>query len=425
MRSTLFYIPHTFLGIPVLGFGWLLFGWTLLSAAIILHSIRRLGWTRELLGHILLAVSVAGFIAFVLPNLAEAKGLPIRGYGTMLLLATVAGVALALWRAQQRGFDTDFVLSLTVWIFIAGITGARLFYVVEYWDRIRVADAAGRVLLLPTLANIVNLAQGGLVVYGSMLGGIIAVVIFTRVRGVPLLRVLDFIAPSFMLGLAIGRIGCFLNGCCYGAICHLPWAVQFPAGSLAHVHQVEKGLVFLQGLKLAPGTPARVLEVEAGSAAEKAGLRPGDRILAVGSHPTPTRLDAEAVLLTAAVPGDPLCVSVEGRPAPVCFAASLPQSLPVHPTQLYSSFNAFLICLFLLAFERVRTRDGQVVGLMFTVYPLTRFLIEVLRDDEPWIVATAGFGLTIAQTISLILLGIVTLFWIYLFTSGPSGRRKT
>lgn len=419
MRSTLFYIPHEFLGLPVFGFGWLLAVWLLVASVLVINSIRRQGWGRDLAAQIAVALFVAGFIAFVLPQLTEAEGLPIRGYGMMLLLATVAAVGLALWRAPQRGLNADFVFSLALWVFLAGIAGARLFYVIEYWERIRAVDATGNLLWFRTLLNAINLTQGGLVVYGSIIGGIAAIIVFARQTGVPLLSLLDFVAPSFMLGLALGRVGCFLNGCCFGAVCELPWAVRFPAGSLPHVHQVEKGIAFIHGIKLAAGDPPAIAEIEPHSSAEHAGLKPGEQILAVDEVPTPTKAAAQAALLAAHTKGRQLCLAIAGRPQPVCLAITTPRSLPVHPTQLYSAIDALLICLFLLAFERVHQHDGQVVAMMFTVYPVTRFLVEILRDDEPWVVGGQHLGLTIAQVVSLLFLGGALILWVYINRKRP------
>ncbi|MCS7238122.1 MAG: prolipoprotein diacylglyceryl transferase [Thermoguttaceae bacterium] len=419
MRSTLFYIPHEFLGMPVFGFGWVLAIWAVVAIALLAQSVRRYGWTRDLLSQIVVALLVGAFIAFLLPQLAEKEGLPIRGYGTMLLLATIAAVGLALWRAPERGLNADLVFSLTLWVFLVGIAGARLFYVIEYWDRIRVVDGSGNLLWFRTFVNAINLTQGGLVVYGSIFGGIVAIIVFARRTGLPLLGLMDFVAPSFMLGLALGRLGCFLNGCCFGAVCDLPWAVRFPAGSLPHVHQVEKGIAFIHGVKLAPEDPPRIAAVEPASAAESSGIRPGDRILAVDEIPTATRSAAQGALMAAHTKGSQLCLAIAGRTQPVCFAISPPTSLPVHPTQIYSAINAFLICLFLLAFERFRQHDGQVVAMMFTVYPLTRFLLEILRDDEPWVIAGQNLGLTIAQTISLVLLAGAVILWLYIFRTKP------
>ena len=174
-------------------------------------------------------------IAFLLPRLSQADGLPIRGYGVMLLLALVASIGLAAWRAERLGLDPDMILSLAFWLVTSGILGARAFYIIEYWQQFQ------RPTLAETLASMINVSQGGLVVYGSLLAGGAALTAFVLRYRVPGLALSDLVAPSVVLGVAVGRLGCFLNGCCYGGTSDLPWSVSFPWGSPPHAVQVERG----------------------------------------------------------------------------------------------------------------------------------------------------------------------------------------
>ena len=89
---------------------------------------------------------------------------------------------------------------------------------------------------------IVNVAGGGLVVYGAFFGGMLGLGLFWWRHRVPLLATADLIAPSMLLGLALGRVGCLLNGCCYGGPCDLPWKVTFPWNSPVHQHEAEQGI---------------------------------------------------------------------------------------------------------------------------------------------------------------------------------------
>ena len=143
---------------------------------------------------------------------AYEKGLPIRGYGVMMLLAVLAGTGLAVWRGRRMGLDPDLIVSLTFWMFVPGILGARISYVVEYWpDQYwPVYQQNG---LPAILVAVINVTEGGLVVYGALLGGVLGLVLFVRKYRLPLLATCDLITPSLMLGLALGRIGCLLNGC--------------------------------------------------------------------------------------------------------------------------------------------------------------------------------------------------------------------
>ena len=262
MLQTLVYIPHRLFGLPLFGFGLLLAVWGVATAAILGFQWLRYG--AKAAGAYVPVLAMFGLIiAFLLPQLeehapsGEVRGLPIRGYGVMVMLGVVLAVALAVHRAAKRRIDPELIYSLALWLFIGGIAGARAFYVIEYWhDQFLAYDKAGSINWLTTLGNVVNIPQGGLVVYGSWIGGALAGVVFVRRNRLPMLSLGDVIAPSLMVGLAIGRIGCFLNGCCYGSQCDLPWAVQFPAQSPVYARQLSRRQLYLHGLAFSEGGPA-------------------------------------------------------------------------------------------------------------------------------------------------------------------------
>src|SRR5947199_6162604 len=136
MQTTLFHIPAEVAGTPVFCFGWLLLAWLAFAVALSVWLLRRPNGSREVASYVPVFVVVALVIAFFLPSLVEKLpdgkllGLPIRGYGVMLMLATIAGVGLAAYRAWQVGLDPEVIYSLAFVMFLAGIVGARLFYVI-------------------------------------------------------------------------------------------------------------------------------------------------------------------------------------------------------------------------------------------------------------------------------------------------------
>ena len=243
MLTTLFHIPSRIawgqLSLPMFGFGILLAVVIAGGAAFMAMTAARQGWRAALsmFGGPLLMV--AAVVAFVLPALDDGQGVPIRGYGVMLLVAAAAGIWLSIARGRRMGFDADTILALGMEIFLAGIVGARLFYVIEYHDTF---FPPGRPLG-PGLLDAINIPAGGLVVCGSLPAAGLAAWWFAKRRGLPLLRLADCIAPGMLVGLALGRIGCFLNGCCYGGPCDLPWAVSFPPESPPWLDQVQRGLL--------------------------------------------------------------------------------------------------------------------------------------------------------------------------------------
>jgi len=181
----------------------------------------------------------AATILWLLPSLDDGQGVPVRGYGAMLLLAATAGTWLSIARGRSMGFDADTILALGMEVFLWGIVGARLFYVIEYHEQF---FAAGR-SWWDSLRAVLNVAAGGLVVFGSLPTAALAAWRFASRRGLSLPRLADCIAPGLLVGLAIGRVGCFLNGCCYGGPCDLPWAVRFPPESPPWLDQAARGLL--------------------------------------------------------------------------------------------------------------------------------------------------------------------------------------
>lgn len=409
MLQTLFYIPDQIAGYPMFGAGLLLAVWAVASVAGMAWLVWRQGWNADTWSYVPLLLLIGAIIWLVLPRIIERDhGLPIRGYGMMLLLAVVSGTGLAIWRARRVGVDPDLILSLLFWGFLPGIIGARLFYVIEYWEHFR------QPTLGETLGGIVNITQGGLVVYGSFIGGMLGFAAFFWKYKLPPLATLDLVVPSMLLGLAIGRIGCLLNGCCFGGACDLPWAVRFPQGSPPYMHQVQHGKIFVQGLKVLgdPEDPAVVTEVEPGSLAEAQGLKAGQKLESINGRRIDTVEDAQRRLFWASQSGDSIEIKTEGRPAVRYALTPLPaRSGPVHPTQLYQSIDALILCLFLLAYDPFRRRDGELLALLLTLYPINRFLMEFIRTDEPGVLGT---HLTIGQVISLLLLATGVGLWFYI-----------
>ncbi len=412
MHRTLFPIPHEILGLPVFGFGLLLWAWVLFGLILMVWLVRRQGFNADTNGYLMLLVPVAAILYWLLPAVCEEQGLPIRGYGVMFLLGVVSGTALATWRAWRRGIDPDLILSLSFWMFIPGIVGARAFYVIEYWPE----------QYLPYFQKgfpqfvgaIVNVTQGGLVVYGGLLGGALGMLLFVRRARMPLLATCDLIAPSMLLGLTLGRIGCLLNGCCFGGPCEdVPWAVSFPADSPPYLTQVERGQMYGFTLAGDPDAKPVILAVAEGSAAAEAGLEPGYRLQRINGLAVDDAGVAHRLLAGAFEHKRQLSIDVadQGRHRLLAISPLPDHSLAVHPTQVYSAVNAALLCLLLLAFHPFRRRDGETFALMLTVYPIARYLLEIIRTDESGALGTA---LSISQNVSLALLACTAVLWYYI-----------
>ena len=205
--------------------------------------------------------------------------------------------------------NPEIILSLATWFFVSGIIGARTFYVVEYWDEFQ------RPTLFETLGAVINLTQGGLVVYGSLLAGGAALLVFMHKNRLPGLAFADLIAPAVVLGVGLGRLGCFMNGCCYGGPSDLPWAVQFPPTSPAYVDQVQRGQLAVHGLTFRGDAddPPIIAAVEPDSPAERHGLEPGQRVTSVNGELTRTVEQSQLDLMSIYGAGKSIAISVAGQ----------------------------------------------------------------------------------------------------------------
>jgi phosphatidylglycerol:prolipoprotein diacylglycerol transferase len=165
----------------------------------------------------------------MIPILFSYGPIKIYSFGFMVAAGVLLALFLMLRAARRDGFpagDQD-VMDLVFVTVISGFAGARLSYVLqEYrWYGSHPLE-------------ILAVWQGGLIFYGGAVAAIIGLILLMKVRGIPYLKGFDFLIPYGVITHAFGRIGCFLNGCCYGHPCHWPWAVHFP-GVGGNVHPTQ------------------------------------------------------------------------------------------------------------------------------------------------------------------------------------------
>lgn len=404
-------------------------------------------------------------------------GVPIYGFGLMLFVCYIVCTQIAARRAKGEGMDGDIVHDLALVLFVGGLIGARIVYMIQYkvpWYEFP------------------RFWEGGIVFYGSAIGGWLAYLVYYHVVlkkfNVSTWRLGDAIAPSLALGLAIGRVGCLLNGCCYGHVAPegCP-AIRFPALASPICEQTvtRDGLQTRAGFVAAgrdAGDPRTVIAlVEPGSEAEAAGLRAGDRVTGVNAKPNRAvlmvidddaalralslgferkgganvsfssvkgdsrrmlrlefdDLDTFARLLAQARTANPfvdttdtlglllrgggksLALTVERTgEGSVTLPAFTPRTLGVHPTQVYESVSMLILCGFLIAYFPLRRHDGQLLTLLMMAYAVHRFVNEQLRNDT----IPVAFGMTLSQNISILIFvaGLGVELW--LRSTRPSRR---
>ncbi len=159
-------------------------------------------------------------------------GRAIYWYGILMALAFLAGIA-TWWRLGRReGRDAAWASDLAFWIMLAGIVGARVAYILSDWRYFQTHPA-----------EILRVDRGGLIFYGGFIGSVLMVLFLARQRRVPALGLGDLVVTALPVGHLLGRIGCFLNGCCFGRPLPGPLGIQYPHDSPAWWAHTEAGLI--------------------------------------------------------------------------------------------------------------------------------------------------------------------------------------
>lgn len=157
------------------------------------------------------------------PELIKIGGVTISSFGVFIAIAFMVALYFTRKEMAARGFDPDIAYDMVIVIAICSLIGARLFYVVGHWTDYYASNPA----------DIIAIWKGGLIFYGGLLGGGIGTYAIARYRKMNILRLADCLAAPLAIGVAIGRIGCFLYGCCFGIASNSWFALNFPGNGLA------------------------------------------------------------------------------------------------------------------------------------------------------------------------------------------------
>lgn len=364
---------------------------------------------------------------------------PIKSYGAMLTIGFLSAIWLSIKRAERMKMDPDIVLNIGMVCLVCGVVFARVFYVAHYWT------TSFKYQPSPIMAAL-NFTQGGLEYYGGLIGAIIGAIVYMAIKKVSIRMYTDLLAPATAFGLAFGRIGCLLNGCCWGGVCvdaaghqTVPWGIQFPHGSPAQMRQWENRQLTLpaellftsRGLDTARPVSASAVNMpvekrqkmqndfkaiqtkieEAAANGDKPALEALHKqfeSLKRRNVETFARLNILRYSTSFPSRKDP---TRDGTATEIQDLAAKYGSVPVHPAQLYASINALIISWVLLEILYRRKRHGVVFAWLCILYPITRIILEMVRVDNPHDSA----GLTISQAVSLgmIAFGIVWLLVLY------------
>ena len=173
---------------------------------------------------------------FMHPIAVDFGGFAIRWYGVMAALGFICATGLIQLNRKYGKINSDQATTLMLLALFGGIIGARIFYVIQFAHQFR-----------DNWLGVIRVDQGGLVFYGGFFLALAAIIVYCRMQKLNLIRVLDIATPSLAVGHAIGRVGCFLNGCCYGKPTDFFTGIAHPADS---VPAMRYGVVPLHPVQL-------------------------------------------------------------------------------------------------------------------------------------------------------------------------------
>ena len=172
-------------------------------------------------------------VLFTIPLL----GWQIYSYGLMLAAGALIGLQASIRLARRRGLDEQMIIDVTMVSVLSGIVGARIFFVIQFYGR-HFADRP--------FIDVFKVWQGGLVFYGGVIVAATAVILFALKKKLTREQIWDLAdcaAVGVVLGLAFGRVGCLLNGCCFGRPTDSWLGITFPRGCPVHWHHVSGKLI--------------------------------------------------------------------------------------------------------------------------------------------------------------------------------------
>jgi len=320
-------------------------------------------------------------VLFRIPAPGWPDGIPVQGFGLMLLLGFLSASWLAARLARRERIAEGMVQDIGLWLFLGGLAGARALYMWEY--------SSG---FTDFVTRYFRFYEGGIILYGGYAGGALALVLgwYLKYRSQPVSpwRLADVYAAPLALGVALGRVGCLLNGCCYGQPAPPDYGtipIHFPLPSAVRFDLGKLGLQSPAGFTLDPRALPRAVvgAVEPGSGADA--LKPGDRIVEAAGMPVVTADDISRILLEElAGPShrgnNTLALSVlrDGERIDLSYA---PRTIGLHPAQLYETVSMILLTLLIMAYMPLRGREGQAAAVFVACYGAHRFLNELLRSD--------------------------------------------
>jgi phosphatidylglycerol:prolipoprotein diacylglycerol transferase len=209
-----------------------LFIWTLGTAAALFALVKMLGGQNIL-------------------HLERPLAIPIHTYGILVAGGFLLAMTLAARAAERSGLDKDKVLDLSFGILVAAMIGSRVLFVIVNWDE-----------YAHDLVGILKFWNGGLVFYGGFIGAVLFSIWYMRKHQMPFMQYADAMAPTVAIGQALGRLGCFSAGCCWGGACdaHYLFAARFPQESLAYQSQAANHLVSAGAPTTIPIHPTQLYE---------------------------------------------------------------------------------------------------------------------------------------------------------------------